>query len=157
LRASLIPLQPHRSPLGQSHASFVCTILFWHFLVILGVVLLDWVSFIQPTANLNVTAWNPLPALAIFAFGKRTSFVFSYAAGLSLSDWLIRGNDPSGAESITLTLINAACYLIARLGITRYAIGFNNFNNFKTLIGGLTILIVCVYKLLLNCNKLALL
>ena len=112
---------------------------------------------IQPTANLNVTAWNPLPALAIFAFGKRTSFVFSYAAGLSLSDWLIRGNDPSGAESITLTLINAACYLIARLGITRYAIGFNNFNNFKTLIGGLTILIVCVYKLLLNCNKLALL
>ena len=118
--------------------------MFWHALVVLGVVVLDWVSFIQPTGNLNVTAWNPLPALAIFVFGQRTSFVFSYAAGLSLSDWLIRGNDPSGAESIILTLINAACYLGARLGITRYAIGFHNFNNFKTLVVGLTVLFTCV-------------
>ncbi len=112
--------------------------------MVLGVVALDWVSFIQPTANLNVTAWNPLPALAIFAFGQRTSFVFSYAAGLSLSDWLIRGNDPLGAQSIALTLINVACYLGARKAITRYAVGFHSFNNFKTLIVGLTALIACV-------------
>ena len=112
--------------------------------MVLGVVAVDWVSFIQPTANLNVTAWNPLPALAIFAFGQRTSFVFSYAAGLSLSDWLIRGNDPLGAQSITLTLINVACYLGARAAITRYAVGFHSFNNFKTLIVGLTALIACV-------------
>jgi signal transduction histidine kinase len=112
--------------------------------VVLGVVALDWVSSIQPTANLNVTAWNPLPALAIFVFGQRSSFVFSYAAGLSLSDWLIRGNDPSGAQSIILTLINAACYLGARAAIARYAVGFQSFNNFKTLIVGLTALIASV-------------
>jgi hypothetical protein len=100
-------------------------------LVMLGVVVLDWVSFIQPTANLNVTAWNPLPALAIFAFGQSTSFVFSYSAGLSLSDWLIRGNDPLGMQSMTLTLINAICYLAARAAIARYAVGFDSFNNFK--------------------------
>lgn len=105
---------------------------------------LDWVSSIQPTANLNVTAWNPLPALAIFVFGQRTSFVFSYAAGLSLSDWLIRGNDPLGAQSLTLTLINAACYLGASAAIARYAVGFQSFNNFKTLIVGLTALIISV-------------
>jgi len=117
---------------------------FWHVLVVLSVVALDWVSFIQPTANLNVTAWNPLPALAIFVFGQRTSFVFSYVAGLSLSDWLIRGNDPLGAQSMLLTLIDAACYLGARAAITRYAVGFQSFNNFKALIVGLTTLITSV-------------
>ncbi len=110
----------------------------------LGVVVLDWVSFIQPTANLNVTAWNPLPALAIFAFGQSTSFVFSYSAGLSLSDWLIRGNDPLGMQSMSLTLINAVCYLAARAAIARYAVGFDSFNNFKTLIVGLMALLVSV-------------
>ena len=112
--------------------------------MVLIVVALDWVSFIQPTANLNVTAWNPLPALAIFVFGQRTSFVFSYAVGLSLSDWLIRGNDPLEAQSIVLTLINVACYMGARAAITRYAAGFQSFNNFKTLIVGLAALITSV-------------
>ena len=112
--------------------------------MVLIVVALDWVSFIQPTANLNVTAWNPLPALAIFVFGQRTSFVFSYAVGLSLSDWLIRGNDPLEAQSIALTLINVACYMGARAAITRYAAGFQSFNNFKTLIVGLAALITSV-------------
>jgi hypothetical protein len=41
--------------------------------VVLGVVAVDWVSFIQPTANLNVTAWNPLPALAIFLHSANVS------------------------------------------------------------------------------------
>jgi two-component system sensor kinase FixL len=112
--------------------------------VVLGVVVIDWVSFIQPTANLNVTAWNPLPALAIFLFVKRSSFVFSYAAGLSLADWLIRGSDPSGAQSITLTLINAVCYFGACVAISRYAVGFQSFNNFKILILGLMALLASV-------------
>ena len=144
LRSALIPLLHHRPAHGLSRATFAVTPLLWHVLVVLSVVALDWVSFIQPTANLNVTAWNPLPALAIFVFGQRTSFVFSYAAGLSLSDWLIRGNDPLGAQSITLTLISLACYLGARAAITRYAVGFQSFNNFKTLIVGLAALIISV-------------
>lgn len=144
LHTSLIPLFPLRPLHGQSHSNSVGTILFWHALVVLGVVALDWISFIQPTANLNVTAWNPLPALAIFLFGNRASFVFSYAAGLSLADWLIRGIDPFGAESIALTLINAACYFGACAAIARYAAGFQSFNNFKTLIVGLIALISSV-------------
>lgn len=66
-------------------------------------VLLDWISYIDPLFGLNITPWNPDPALGLvywIRFGRRAAL--PWFAALILAEWLVRGL-PSG-WALTLAL-----------------------------------------------------
>ena len=68
-------------------------------------VLMDWLSFLQPLFGLNITPWNPDPALGLVVwirFGKRVALPWYLA--LMLSELWIRGM-PAG---VPLTLLLSA-------------------------------------------------
>ena len=55
---ALILLPSHLPMPGPPRLAFADVPLCWHVMVVIGVVALDWLSSIQRTANLIVTAWN---------------------------------------------------------------------------------------------------
>ena len=68
-------------------------------------VFLDWLSYIDPMYGLNITPWNPDPALGIVVwlrYGRRTAVPWFIA--LVTSEWLVRGL-PAG---LPLTLLLSA-------------------------------------------------
>jgi two-component system sensor kinase FixL len=75
---------------------------------------LDWVSFIDPLLGLNITPWNPDPALGLvlwLRYGRRAALPWFVA--LVLGEWLVRGL-PAG---LPVTLVLSA-WLIIGYGIT---------------------------------------
>ena len=83
----------------------------WLYLTVFGAlyVLLDWVSYIEPLFRLNITPWNPDPALGLvlwLRFGRRAAMPWFVA--LVLSEWWVRGL-PAG---LPLTLMLSAQLLI---------------------------------------------
>lgn len=61
-------------------------------LFVLGYVLLDWTSYIAPLKDLNVTAWNPAPALGLlFILNHRRIAILMLFAAIVLSDVFNRG------------------------------------------------------------------
>lgn len=77
-------------------------------------VALDWVSFIDPLFGLNITPWNPDPALGLvfwLRYGRRAAAPWFVA--LVLGEWLVRGL-PAGLPA---TLLLSA-WLIAGYGAT---------------------------------------
>ena len=89
-----------------------------HWLLVLafiaGYVLLDWISFIDPLFGLNITPWNPDPALGLvfwLRYGRRAAAPWFIA--LMLGEWLVRGL-PAGLPT-TLLL---SCWLIVGYGAT---------------------------------------
>lgn len=75
-------------------------------------VLLDWAGYIQPLPGLNVTPWNPQPALAVALLLARRGALPWVWAGLVLAELLVRGApaDPLAfaAAAGALALIDAA-------------------------------------------------
>ena len=66
----------------------------WYFLILFIAlyVLLDWVSYIEPLFRLNITPWNPDPALGLviwIRYGRRTAVPWYLA--LLLSEMCVRG------------------------------------------------------------------
>lgn len=79
----------------------------WFYLAGFGAlyVLLDWISFIAPLFQLNITPWNPDPALGLviwIRFGRRTALPWFIA--LVLAEYWVRGL-PAG---LPLTLLLSA-------------------------------------------------
>lgn len=55
-------------------------------------VALDWFSYIEPLYGLNITPWNPDPALGLvmwLCYGRRVAL--PWFAGLVCAEWLVRG------------------------------------------------------------------
>jgi signal transduction histidine kinase len=66
----------------------------WYFLAgfVALYVVLDWISFVEPLFRLNITPWNPDPALGLviwLRFGRRTALPWFLA--LLLSEYWVRG------------------------------------------------------------------
>lgn len=53
--------------------------------------LLDWASFIHPFQGLNITPWNPQPALAVALLLRRPRWIWLVWIGLALADAIVRG------------------------------------------------------------------
>ena len=82
---------------------------------------LDWVSYIRPLQGLNVTPWNPHPALAVSLLLWRPRAVAWVWMGLLLAEFVVRGApaDPfvtaMAAALVTLTYAAMARTLQARM------------------------------------------
>lgn len=73
---------------------------------------LDVASFIDPLHGLNITPWNPAPALGlVFLLRLGKSAWLPLTATLLLSEWLIRGLPQAWWTSLGATLILAAGYI----------------------------------------------
>lgn len=86
--------------------------------------LLDWVSYIYPMTQYNITPWNPQPALAIallMLYGQRwLPFVIIVVA---ITEQVIRSTPSPWPVDIAIALVLSFCYAaIARLLTQRYAV-----------------------------------
>ncbi|HKB52368.1 MAG TPA: ATPase, partial [Ramlibacter sp.] len=89
-----------------------------------GFVGLDWASYIRPLHGLNITPWNPQPALAIVLLMWRPRKLWLVWVGLVAAELLVRGvpSDPLGALAATIALTATyaalARAMAARVGTT---------------------------------------
>lgn len=96
-------------PLLRSHSP---TLLF-----ILAYVCLDAASFIHPLNGLNITPWNPAPALGLVYLLRRGEVGHWHLfLALLLGDWILRGGSQSWLAVIVPTIVLAYSYL----GISRF-------------------------------------
>ncbi len=72
--------------------------------------LLDWVSFIWPLGDLNVTPWNPQPGLALALLLWRPRWWWLVASGLLLAEVGVRGRPENWGLAVTVSLVMAAAY-----------------------------------------------
>ena len=85
----------------------------WHdvLVLLLGYVVLDWASFIHPLYGLNITAWNPAPALGLIfllRFGRLA--VVPLALAILMADAWVRNLPVSLHVSVGLSLVLALGY-----------------------------------------------
>lgn len=77
---------------------------------------LDAASFIRPFHGLNITPWNPAPALGLVFALRYPGLKWWWAAAVVLSEWVVRGISPNGLGSLVSTLMLAGGYqLLARI------------------------------------------
>jgi two-component system sensor kinase FixL len=114
-----------------------------HVAFVAAYVFLDYVSFIQPMHGLNITPWNPPPALGLvywLRYGK--SGAIGWFCALLVGDWLIRGFPAGWLPTIALS----ACLVIGYgcIGETlrrRFSIG-RIFGNRQELLAWLAIVVI---------------
>ena len=79
--------------------------------------LLDWVSFIHPFHGLNITPWNPQPAVAIALLLRRPRWIWLVWLSVALADVVVRGVPSSWLQS----LLAAAALALTYAAIARAA------------------------------------
>jgi len=88
-----------------------------------GFVILDWASYIRPLQGLNITPWNPQPALAVALLMHGRRWIWLVWAGLVAAELAVRGipGNPAGALAATvalsLTYAAMAQALLYRIGL----------------------------------------
>ncbi len=80
----------------------------WHDILalLLGYVVLDWASYLHPLYGLNITAWNPAPALGLLfllRFGKNA--IFPLALAILMADAWVRNLPVSLFVSLGLSAL----------------------------------------------------
>lgn len=117
----------------------------WRYVAVLliGYVLLDWASFIHPMHGLNITPWNPAPALGLvflLRFGSR--MVLPIFVAIVVAEAWVRGM----TMSLTVLLLSAALltfgYWAIATVIHRYLAEGVIFNERRGLLAWTTIVIV---------------
>lgn len=90
----------------------------WRDLVILlfGYLVLDWASYIHPLHGLNITPWNPAPALClVFLLRFDTRVVLPMAIAIVLAETMVRGLPVALPMTFVAAGLITCCYwLIAR-------------------------------------------
>lgn len=74
--------------------------------------LLDWASFIRPLQGLNITPWNPQPALAVALLLARRNLWWVVLAGLLAAEVLVR-SVPGPAPVVALVAAGLTCSYLA--------------------------------------------
>lgn len=86
-------------------------------------VVLDWASYISPLQGLNITPWNPQPALAVALLMHGRRWIWLVWAGLLAAELIVRGvpQNPGGAlgatVALSLTYAAMAQALLRRIGL----------------------------------------
>jgi two-component system sensor kinase FixL len=105
---------PSRSPLvlPRRWLPLPWTVLLGYLLVFL---LLDWVSYIRPFQGLNITPWNPQPALAIALLLASAQLWWVVWIGLVAAELVVRGLPADAFVAVTASAALTLSYLaIAR-------------------------------------------
>jgi signal transduction histidine kinase len=93
---------------------------------LIGYVLLDWISFIQPFAPFGITPWNPPPGLSfvlVLLFGQR--FIPLLFVAPLLADILVRQSPLPGSTELVAALVIGGGYAGGLLFLLRPRIKFN--------------------------------
>ncbi len=83
---------------------------------------LDWASFIRPLQGLNITPWNPQPALAVALLMADRRLWWVVVGGLLAAEWLVRGIPGAllvvalAASALTCSYLAMAAALERKLG-----------------------------------------
>jgi signal transduction histidine kinase len=77
---------------------------------VLAFLLLDWVSFIRPFQGLNITPWNPQPALAIALLMRRPGWLWLVWLSLVTAELAVRGIPSHWFVTLMATAALALCY-----------------------------------------------
>lgn len=108
-----------RQPLGWREAA----------LLLAGYVALDWVSYIRPLEHLNITPWNPAPALAVlFLLRHGPVALLPLAAGMIVADVAVR-HMALWSIAVFLSLGLAAGYLAIAATLKRALRGTDIFES----------------------------
>lgn len=89
---------------------------------VLVYLVLDWASFIRPLQGLNITPWNPQPALAVALLMADRRLWWVVIGGLLAAEWLVRGLPGDllvvamAAGALTCSYLAMAAALERRLG-----------------------------------------
>ena len=103
--------------------------------LLLGYVFLDWASYIHPLHGLNITPWNPAPALGLLfllRYGRR--MLLPLALAILAADAWVRNLPLSLLTSIGLALLLAAGYLAIAETLRRRLSSAGAFNDRRGLI-----------------------
>lgn len=83
-----------------------------HFGFVVLYIALDAASFIHPLHGLNITPWNPAPALGlVFLLRRGTAGRLTLIGAVVLSEWVVRGVPQSWWSSLISALILAGGYM----------------------------------------------
>jgi signal transduction histidine kinase len=72
--------------------------------------LLDWVSYIRPFQGLNITPWNPQPALAIALLLWRPRWLWLVWTGLLMAELVVRGMPADWLVTLAATAALTLCF-----------------------------------------------
>ena len=87
---------------------------------VVAFLLLDWVSFIRPFQGLNITPWNPQPALAIALLLRRPHWLWLVWLSLVTAELAVRGVPSDWFVTLTATAALGLCYAaLARVARVR--------------------------------------
>ncbi len=89
-------------------------------ILLIGYIALDWASYIHPLHGLNITPWNPAPALGLMfllRFGKHAAWPLMIA--ILLADYWVRHLPASLPMSVGLAALLAAGYWAIAEGLRR--------------------------------------
>ncbi len=98
--------------------------------LILGYVALDWASFIHPLHGLNITPWNPAPALGlIFLLRFGNWIVLPMALAIVIAETWVRGLPVSLAGTIMLAALLTFGYWAIARALSRFLVGGSLFSD----------------------------
>lgn len=98
--------------------------------LILGYVALDWASFIHPLHGLNITPWNPAPALGLIfllRFGNR--MILPMGLAIVLAETWVRGLPVSLAGTVMLAALLTLGYWSIARALNKFLVGGSVFSD----------------------------
>lgn len=88
--------------------------------LVLGYVVLDWASYIHPLHGLNITPWNPAPALGlVFLLHFGLGAIPAMAIAIVLAETMVRGMPASLPMTFIVAGLIVACYWIIARALLR--------------------------------------
>lgn len=95
----------------------------WHHvpLFVIGFVALDWASFIHPLLGLNITPWNPAPALGlVFLLRYGNSMIVPILLAIVCAETSVRGLPVSLPVTLVVSSLLTGCYWLIAETIARH-------------------------------------
>jgi two-component system, LuxR family, sensor kinase FixL len=110
-----MPVQPFASLADQPHRRLAMLALAY----VAAFLVLDWASYIRPLQGLNITPWNPQPALAIALLMWNRKWIWLVWAGLVVAELVVRGFPENWMGAIAATIALSLTYAAIAQALTR--------------------------------------
>ena len=99
-------------------------------ILILGYVALDWASYIHPLHGLNITPWNPAPALGlIFLLRFSNLMILPMVLAIVLAETWVRGLPVSLAGTVMLAALLTLGYWSIARALNKFLVGGSLFSD----------------------------
>lgn len=99
---------------GHGRAAWVLALAY-----VVAFIILDWASYIRPLQGLNITPWNPQPALAVALLLWSRRWLWLVWAGLVAAELVVRGVPGNWLAALTATVALSLTYAAIARAIAR--------------------------------------